>query len=1020
MEKFSDGLKKRIKFGLYLFVLIIFIFLLFSLFSKIINATQCGYSGSGDWWIINNTICNNDALTINGNFYINSTGNLSARNTIITMDNSVTARNITNFGILEGLNLTLKTAGQETYGCSGTEIPCQEIFDSGSCGAQVGCYWDDLGQYCDGSAQPCSGFTDSPTCTAQQVCSWLVTSTTYPLTRNFFNAKGSLLLAYSSVFEYLGSTTGLAYGSGGLEIHGAGTIRNTTFNRVRDIVILNQTTIEYSRFNNSHLTAPLMRIFNLGNLTWTGNDFNSAPNGKSVTMDNNSNLTIRDSVFNAQNAQIVLTGNTNMTFYNVSAIGSGSSAYFYLRYVNNSNFTDMNFSASKKYVFQMLKSNNNIFENINATPTSFSAPFYLLDLNNSNSNIFNRIFSKWGVTNAYTHLIFLNSSNNNTFSKIDANFIMDAISIYNSSNNHITSSSMNAQPSFKGGNTTVVIGNSNNNIIDSTILNNTQVNATLITMKSGQMTFINNSFNLSKYLITGGLFNVKWFTDINTTFSNGSIAPSSNITLWNRTNDYFISALTDLNGMFRINLTDYTINATNTTSAQNNYTINGNNTLTTANYSAQFNNSNSQFNTPLLMYNITFATAIADNIFPLWNFTAKNESIVYQNTLINFSAIITDETALSNAIFIINLTGNFFNSSAYGFTGGNPKFNNMSNVTRIAANQGSNVTWFWYFNDTSNNVNMTKWQSFTVADNTTPLYSDVQKNKSFIVNDDLVNFTLNITDNLNLDKAVFSIDLGSGYINSSYYGLSGSWANISNLTRIIAPNNQDTNVSWFWFFNDTSGNSNATGLDSFIVDRLAPNISFLDPANNSLFITNGSEYYTLFINITNSSADKVWFYNSTRNITYTAPFNLTLYYNSEIPYVLEAYTNDSSNNVNKTQVMFRIRQFVAGGGGGGIGGGGIINETNVTLQNATNLTLYPLFNWNEFIKDPFRNLIKNKYGGNITILLSSLFLVPVMALFLYIRREKRKKGIINIAKKDKNLRKRLKEKNIKSATLKVS
>ena len=388
---------------------------------------------------------------------------------------------------------------------------------------------------------------------------------------------------------------------------------------------------------------------------------------------------------------------------------------------------------------------------------------------------------------------------------------------------------------------------------------------------------------------------------------------------------------------------------------------------------------------------LPFYPSSADIIFPQYNNSFANQTIIQQNQLINFSSIFTDDIGLSSAIFVINLTGSFFNSTPYSLSG---TFVNLSNVTFIQASQGNNVTWYWYFNDTSNNVNVTQWQSFTVQDNTTPLYSDVQKNTSIVLNNQLVNFTANLTDNVMLNNAVFSINLGNGFINSSIYSLSGSWSNVSNVTQVTISQEQTINVTWFWYFNDTNGNSNTTGLNSFIVDTQAPNITILDPMKILYFTLGPNNNIAIIpVNITNSSdgVGYITLFNGTANQTYTSPFNITLDYQGGLNYTMIAYINDSFNNVNQTNVTFQILEpnsptSGSGGiGGGGYGGGnGFVNITNTTIILPNNITIpNQSFNLTNYSILLFDNLYKNnKIEQNDKI--SYIIFAAMMLFFLII------------------------------------
>jgi hypothetical protein len=76
-----------------------------------------------------------------------------------------------------------------------------------------------------------------------------------------------------------------------------------------------------------------------------------------------------------------------------------------------------------------------------------------------------------------------------------------------------------------------------------------------------------------------------------------------------------------------------------------------------------------------------------------------------------FNTTWTDTSQLAGYIFSINQSGTWINSSYITFTG---TTNVSTNITKITASKGTNVTWYFTANDTFGNVNMTDVQSFVV------------------------------------------------------------------------------------------------------------------------------------------------------------------------------------------------------------------------------------------------------------------------------------------------------------------
>lgn len=106
------------------------------------------------------------------------------------------------------------------------------------------------------------------------------------------------------------------------------------------------------------------------------------------------------------------------------------------------------------------------------------------------------------------------------------------------------------------------------------------------------------------------------------------------------------------------------------------------------------------------------ARVVADTTPPVGLNPQKNVSVVTTNLFVNFTASWTDNAGLSQFIFSINQSLVFVNSSAISFSGTSA---GSSNVSQITAPVGTNVSWKFYANDTSNNWNETQVQSFVVS-----------------------------------------------------------------------------------------------------------------------------------------------------------------------------------------------------------------------------------------------------------------------------------------------------------------
>src|SRR3989344_2765214 len=110
--------------------------------------------------------------------------------------------------------------------------------------------------------------------------------------------------------------------------------------------------------------------------------------------------------------------------------------------------------------------------------------------------------------------------------------------------------------------------------------------------------------------------------------------------------------------------------------------------------------------------------------------------------------------------------------------------------------------------------------NITVDGNTSKwVLNSVSKNETSILQNMFVNFSSNWPDKQALDSFIFSIDGGGGFVNSTNYKFGNGLKNgiSSNITFITA--SAGTNVSWKFIVNDSVGNWNETGTDSFLVSN---------------------------------------------------------------------------------------------------------------------------------------------------------------------------------------------------------
>lgn len=98
---------------------------------------------------------------------------------------------------------------------------------------------------------------------------------------------------------------------------------------------------------------------------------------------------------------------------------------------------------------------------------------------------------------------------------------------------------------------------------------------------------------------------------------------------------------------------------------------------------------------------------------------------------------------------------------------------------------------------------------FTLCDTAAPTYSGIATNATLVGTP--CKFWLVLADNLRLDKAIFSTNNTGVWVNETAQDISGV-AYYPNATITLSTNQTPCYVGFEWFFNDTVGNSNSTGV----------------------------------------------------------------------------------------------------------------------------------------------------------------------------------------------------------------
>lgn len=292
----------------------------------------------------------------------------------------------------------------------------------------------------------------------------------------------------------------------------------------------------------------------------------------------------------------------------------------------------------------------------------------------------------------------------------------------------------------------------------------------------------------------------------------------------------------------------------------------------------------------------TRAFSIADTLKPnVYDLKPIAGSSYDTGTTIEIAANVTDNVAVSTVIANITYPNSTIEQLQLSLAIGD-KYNNSFTIPALAGQYNITVI----ANDTSNNINDTEKTYFTA---TTPnqapqITLNYPLNNTQFNNTQDINFNFTATDDLNTTLSC-SIYL-DGTLNQT---------NSSTQNNTIT-NFQITGISYgshSWFMNCSDGSlSNVSGTWYFnINDTMPPSITIVSP------IATTYNYSYILVNIStadNVAVDRVWFNWNGTNESYITPVYVN--FTPDGSYTLYAYANDTSNNLNSTNVTFTVNTTV--------------------------------------------------------------------------------------------------------------
>ncbi|MFX0150110.1 MAG: hypothetical protein ACFFAJ_04975, partial [Candidatus Hodarchaeota archaeon] len=301
--------------------------------------------------------------------------------------------------------------------------------------------------------------------------------------------------------------------------------------------------------------------------------------------------------------------------------------------------------------------------------------------------------------------------------------------------------------------------------------------------------------------------------------------------------------------------------------------------------------------TPLNTFTVT------DTMAPTYSGPVQNNSSPEYDEANTISIVVTEPenaSGIASIWFYYRLDGsplikiNVTETSNYTFTANMLKYNQT-------------YDWYFWFNDTAGNINQTPSETFTVIDTTAPTYSGLSQTNPTPEYNETNTVSVTVSEPVNA-SGVDSIWL--------FYRVdNGIWIQInvtetSNYTFTAIMLKYDQTYDWYFWFNDTAGNTNQTLINSFTVDdTVAPTYSNLEQTNVSPeYDGTNTVSVTVSEPINASGVDSIWLYyridggswiqiNVTETSNYTFSVNQLKY---DQTYEWFFWFNDTAGNNNQT------------------------------------------------------------------------------------------------------------------------
>ena len=279
--------------------------------------------------------------------------------------------------------------------------------------------------------------------------------------------------------------------------------------------------------------------------------------------------------------------------------------------------------------------------------------------------------------------------------------------------------------------------------------------------------------------------------------------------------------------------------------------------------------------------------------------SGRNYTVFFGNETFNVTVRDTNLSVQYVLFSFDNFTGTGFNVTAVNGSG------NWAASVNVSGLAEGPHTMTVFANDTNGNLNNTEFITF-VVDNTPPRVTITTPANGSVLDGGTRSFNATIHDtNLSIYAVIFSYNNGTGIpFNVTATNVSGTWTTNLDLSRLTEGLNRMT-----VFANDTNGNLNNTEFLEFTIDRTAPAVTIVNPANGSNLsfnfqafnatVTNGgAAVETVLFSFDNFSSPGFNVTATNNSGNWNANVNITTL--AEGPHTMTVFANDTAGNVNDT------------------------------------------------------------------------------------------------------------------------